>query len=56
MTTAEIFARLDEIRSLVESHTEVGGVVAIDRERVYIATEFCLREIRSALVQPQNQD
>lgn len=49
MRAEEILARLDEIRALIESHTAPDGTVPIDPVRVFVATEFCLTELRSAL-------
>ena len=49
----EILSRLDEIRSLVESYAAPDGTVAIDPEKVFVATEFCLTELRRALQETQ---
>ena len=49
MKVEEILSRLDEVRNLVESYAAPDGTVAIDPEKVFVATEFCLSELRTAL-------
>ena len=49
MKLEEILSRLSEIRTLVEGYATPDGSVEVNPQSVYIATEFCLEELKRAL-------
>lgn len=55
MKAEEIYAKLEEIRALIESNSGPDGIVPIDPESVQVATEFCLMELRRGLEKAAGQ-
>lgn len=49
MNAEEIYTKLAEIRTIVESFADPAGTLQVDAVRVKVALEFCATEIQKAL-------